>query len=121
MAYSALRQALAGSRYNRFHLSLSRWLACRGWRIELENKSLAGLLEPVPILARRVLTRLHRKTLKQGMHFRHLQPEARHKLRIALKKLRYASEFLRTLRRPCRNQKLYKMSGETAECIGSRQ
>jgi triphosphatase len=93
MAYSALRQALAGSRYNRFHLSLSRWLACRGWRIELENKSLAGLLEPVPILARRVLTRLHRKTLKQGMHFRHLQPEARHKLRIALKKLRYASEF----------------------------
>jgi triphosphatase len=97
MAYSALRQALAGSRYNRFHLSLSRWIGSRGWRNELENRSLSVLLEPAPILANRVLTRLHRKALVRGLHFRHLQPEARHKLRIALKKLRYASEFFHGL------------------------
>jgi triphosphatase len=92
-AYSALREALAGARYTRFHLSLSRWIGCRGWRNELENRSLAVLLEPAPTLAGRVLTRLHRKALKQGARFRHLQPEARHRLRIALKKLRYAAEF----------------------------
>ncbi len=96
-AYNALREVLASARYNRFHLSLSRWIACRGWRNELENRSLAVLLEPAPILAGRVLTRLHRKALKRGEHFRHLGPEARHKLRIALKKFRYATEFFRGL------------------------
>jgi CHAD domain-containing protein len=88
---------LAGARYNRFHLSLSRWIASRGWRNELENKSLAVLLEPAAMLACRVLTRLHRRALKRGEGFRHLQPEARHKLRIALKKLRYATEFFQEL------------------------
>jgi triphosphatase len=97
VAYNALREVLAGTRYNRFHLSLRRWIGCRGWRNELENRSLAALLEPAPILAGRVLTRLHRKALKRGSRFRHLQPEARHKLRIALKKLRYATEFFHGL------------------------
>jgi triphosphatase len=96
-AYSALREALAAARYNRFHLSLSRWIGCRGWRNELENKSLAVLLEPAPILAARILTRLHCKAIKRGRHFQHLQPEARHKLRIALKKLRYTTEFFHGL------------------------
>ena len=96
-AYTALREALASARYNRFHLSLSRWIACRGWRNELENRPLAVLLEPAAMLAGRVLTRLHRGALKRGEGFRHLQPEARHKLRIALKKLRYATEFFQGL------------------------
>jgi triphosphatase len=63
----------------------------------LENKSLAVLLEPAPILAARILTRLHCKAIKRGRHFQHLQPEARHKLRIALKKLRYTTEFFHGL------------------------
>ena len=92
-AYTALREALAGGRYNRYHLSLSRWIGCRGWRNDLDSGSLAVLLEPAPLLADRVLTRLHRKALRRGVGFRHLEPEARHKLRIALKKLRYATEF----------------------------
>jgi triphosphatase len=96
-AYGVLREALADARYNRFHLSFSRWIGCRGWRNELENKSLAVLLEPAPTLAARVLTQLHRKAIKQGRQFRHLQPEARHRLRIALKKLRYATEFFNAL------------------------
>ena len=41
----------------------------------------------------RVLARLHRKALKEGAHFARLQPQARHDLRVTLKKLRYAAEF----------------------------
>jgi triphosphatase len=93
VAYAALREALAGPRYNRFQLSLRRWIEARGWRSELEGKSLAVLLEPAPAFATRVLTRLHRKALRQGAHFRRLDPDARHQLRITLKKLRYATEF----------------------------
>jgi triphosphatase len=96
-AYSELREALADARYNRFNLSLSRWIESRGWRNELQNRPLAVLLEPAPVFAGRVLARLHRKALRQGAHFRDLQPEARHQLRIALKKLRYAAEFFQGL------------------------
>jgi triphosphatase len=93
VAYAALRETLASTRYSRFHLSLRHWIESRGWRNELESKSLAALLEPAPAFAARALTRLHGKALKRGAHFRQLRPEGRHQLRIALKKLRYATEF----------------------------
>src|SRR5262249_5140557 len=80
-ASGALREALAGPRYNRFQLSLRHWIEARGWRNELESGSLAVLLEPAPTLADRVLTRVHHRAMKRGAHFRHLQPEQRHKLR----------------------------------------
>jgi triphosphatase len=54
---------------------------------------LETLTEPAPALAVRVLERLHRKALKKGARFGRLQPEARHDLRVTLKKLRYATEF----------------------------
>jgi inorganic triphosphatase YgiF len=95
--YAALRKAVADPRYNRFHLSLSRWIACRGWRNELDDRPLAVLVEPASTMANRVLARLHRKALKDGAHFARLQPEARHSLRITLKKLRYAAEFYQGL------------------------
>ncbi len=95
--YAVFQEAVAQPRYNRFHLSLSSWIACRGWRKELGSKPLAVLIEPAPALARRVLARLHRKVLKRGAHFAQLPPEARHKLRIALKQLRYAAEFYQRL------------------------
>jgi triphosphatase len=97
IAYATLREALAGPRYNRFQLSLRHWIESRGWRNELKGRSLAVLLEPAPAFADRVLTRLRRKALSQGSHFRRLSPEARHQLRIALKKLRYATEFFQGL------------------------
>ena len=93
VAYAALREALASTRYSRFQLSFRHWIESRGWRTELESKLLPVLLEPASAFAGRVLTRLHGKALKRGAHFRQLRPEARHQLRIALKKLRYATEF----------------------------
>ncbi len=98
MAYAALRETLASKRYSRFQLSLRHWIESKGWRNELESRSLAVLLEPAPAFAGRALTRLHGKALRRGAHFRHLRPEARHQLRIALKKLRYATEFFQGLR-----------------------
>lgn len=96
-AYATLQEALASRRYNRLHLWMRRWIESRGWRNELDNGSLAVLLDPAPVFAERVLTRLHRKAVKRGAHFQHLAPESRHQLRIALKKLRYATEFFQGL------------------------
>ncbi len=93
MAYATLREAFAGKRYNRFQLSLLRWIAARGWRNELASLPLATLLEPGSAFAMRVLDRLHHQAIRRGKQFQYLPPEARHRLRIALKKLRYALEF----------------------------
>jgi inorganic triphosphatase YgiF len=97
VAYAALREALAGQRYNRFQLSLRHWIESRGWRNELGGRSLGVLLDPAPSFTGRALTWLHRKALDRGAHFRSLGPEERHQLRIGLKKLRYAAEFFREL------------------------
>jgi triphosphatase len=91
--YAAMRAMLEAARYGRFQLSLGQWIARRGWRNEVDREGLAVLAEPASAMVIRVLTRLHRKALRQGAHFRRLSPTQRHELRITLKKLRYALEF----------------------------
>ncbi len=63
------------------------------WRNGIASEAMGVLAEPSTSFARRVLARSHRKSLKRGRHFKHLAAEARHELRISLKKLRYTSEF----------------------------
>lgn len=96
-AYEAVRTALADPRASRLLLSLQRWIEHRGWRTDIPTEALAVLSEPIPAQAARLLTRLHAKALKEGMHLRHLDPDGRHALRIRLKRLRYAAEFFQPL------------------------
>ena len=98
-AYAGLREALASARYNRLQLAIRQWIHSRGWRNELQNKPLAVLLETAHDFAGRTLAQLHRKVVRKGAHFQHLRPADRHKVRIALKKLRYATEFFRHAQR----------------------
>ena len=91
--YAAVRETLGSARFARFQLSLSQWIARRGWRGEVDRDGLGVLAEPAWAFAVRVLDRLHRRALRQGAQFRRLSATERHQLRITLKKLRYASEF----------------------------
>ena len=92
-SYAALRTVLADARCSRFLLSLGHMVERRGWRNEIDSEALAVLSQPMPTLADKILTRLHRKARKRGAHFRQLKTDAQHDLRIDLKKLRYAAEF----------------------------
>ena len=92
-SYGALQAVLADPRCSRFLLSLGNWVERRGWRNEIDSDALAVLSQPMPTLADKILVRLHRKALKRGAHFRQLDTDAQHDLRIDLKKLRYAAEF----------------------------
>lgn len=98
-SYAVARDALSDPRNSRFMLSLGRLLERRSWYTEADSETLVIVAEPVTALARRALTRIGRKAIKQGNHFRQLSPEARHKLRLTLKKLRYATEFFLPLYR----------------------
>lgn len=92
-AYQEVRDSIADLQTNRFLLSLGLVIEQRSWRNDVASKDLGILAEPLTKFAARVLARLERKALKRGRHFRRLRPEARHKLRILLKKLRYSAEF----------------------------
>src|SRR5258706_9850618 len=91
-SYRAVQTVLADPRCSRFLLSLGHLVERRGWRNEIDSEALALLSQPIPTLADKILSRLHRKALKRGARFRRLNIGAQHNLRIDLKKLRYAAE-----------------------------
>ncbi len=95
--YAVLQAVLVDPRCSRFLLSLGNWVERRGWRNEIESEALAVLSQPMPTLADKILARWHHKVLKRGAHFRRLDADAQHDLRIDLKKLRYAAEFFSPL------------------------
>lgn len=92
-SYAAIEERLANPQTGRFLLSFGALIERRSWRGGLPSEAMAVLAEPASDFAERVLARTHRQALKRGRGFGRLQPEARHELRLALKKLRYAAEF----------------------------
>ncbi len=95
--YAAARAAIGDPSYTRFLLQLGRWIEAGGWREDATPKGSAWLDRPIVAFADRLLARRHRKALKLGREFADLTPPERHRLRIALKKLRYATEFFDSL------------------------
>jgi len=93
-AYQQVRLVLADRRCARFVIELGGWIEARGWRSEILPENLAQLGEPAINFAGHVLSARHMKTLKRGRHFKSLTAEERHRLRLSLKKLRYAVDFL---------------------------
>jgi inorganic triphosphatase YgiF len=96
-AYEAVRATIADPSYTRFLLHLGRWIEADGWRENATSKLAAWLDRPIVAFADRLLAKRHRKVLKLGRDFAELTPAERHHLRIALKKLRYATEFFHSL------------------------
>ncbi len=99
--YRTAHAAIAEPRYTRFALRFAEWIEDAGWRQPADGHGVAEgahwLEQPVVDFADTVLRQRHRKVLKGGRRFAELAPEARHDLRIQLKKLRYAADFFRCL------------------------
>jgi inorganic triphosphatase YgiF len=91
--HAAVSRLVAEKSVPRFVLSLERFVASRAWRDGADQERLTALDEPAAVFAARSLERLDRKVHKRGRRFRKLTPEGRHALRIALKHMRYATEF----------------------------
>lgn len=91
--YVRVRAALEAPRTTAFILELGAWIESRGWRDGVAGPVAEMLDQPIRSFADPLLDRLHRKALKRGRGFADLPVEQRHRVRIALKKLRYAVEF----------------------------
>lgn len=103
-AVSAARQSsrervgelILSPRFTEAALRLLRWFEGRSWFDEASVRS-DLLSQPIGEVAPRLLDRHLHKVRKRGKGFRHAGARRRHKLRIALKELRYAAELLGSL------------------------
>ncbi len=96
-AYDNAHDALTSKRYTYLTLTLYRWIHDGGWFLGGGSSAERALSRPVRKMATRVLSRRAKKTLKLGKNIRSLDEPDLHQLRISAKKLRYASEFCRSL------------------------
>jgi CHAD domain-containing protein len=74
-----------------------RWFEARGWREQPVSEHAALLLAPIATIAPKLIERCYRRARKRSKRFAEQTPTQRHRLRIALKKLRYIIEFLESL------------------------
>ena len=97
VAYKNARAVIESRNTTDFVLKVQSFLASRAWRIGLGKAERRRLNGTAKKFARRALTKLNARVLKRGKEFSGLSKEGRHKLRIALKNLRYGTEFFSEL------------------------
>ena len=85
------------TRYACLIIEVTRWFEQSQWREGLDEERRDALSRPVSEFAAEALHERHRKLMKRGRHLPDLDPNTRHRARIAAKKLRYAMEFFATL------------------------
>ena len=90
-AYDRVVAALHSARVRRLLLDLVEWVEAGAWR------SGEKAIRPVEIFAAKQIGRRWEKVRRAGSRLRELDEEPLHRLRIDIKKLRYASEFFRGL------------------------
>jgi inorganic triphosphatase YgiF len=96
-AYEQAEEAIQSRRYTATMLQLARWFEARSWRDQPASEQAALLFAPIGGIAPRLIEHSWRRTRKRSRHFDQLTQEQQHRLRIALKKLRYTVEFLADL------------------------
>jgi CHAD domain-containing protein len=96
-AYREVHKSLRSQAYREMWRDMALWLAEREWRQQPVSEKSVQLMGDVRAFSEAVLDKAHHKLLKRGKGFAVLDAHARHKLRIRIKKLRYAGEFFSPL------------------------
>lgn len=113
-----LRRSIDSPRYTRLALELGRWLARRGWREQRVDARTARLFAPARELAGELLRRRDRKARRLGERLAELSVPELHRLRIQLKRLRYAGELLGGLYPGRTRQRYLKPLAELQDRLG---
>lgn len=115
-AYEEAIAALNSQRFRGGMIDLAAWIATGLWR-GVENKARS---QPLDAFAAAALDRFWKKVKKGGRELTAIDDEARHEVRIAGKKLRYATEFFDDLhdgskRRKARRHFMAALEGMQAD------
>jgi inorganic triphosphatase YgiF len=90
VAHAGVIKAISSIHYTQALLGLLRWLDSEDWNLP----DATMLCEPIEVLAPMLLDRCRTQAIKRSKDFARQSAKKRHRLRIALKKLRYAAELL---------------------------
>jgi triphosphatase len=91
--FARAQSAVDAARFRALALDVATWIETGDWIYgNGARKALSGKRTIVAIASDQ-LNRRWKKLVRRGKHFGALNPQQRHKIRIAAKKLRYASEF----------------------------
>jgi triphosphatase len=92
-AFARARLVLATDRFRKLVFDTAGWVECGDWTTPDDGAKRALGERPIAETAAEQLDRRFKKIRKRGKGFAKLDPQRRHKLRIAAKKLRYAADF----------------------------
>jgi CHAD domain-containing protein len=97
-AYRPAQAAVGSQRYLGLTLLMNSWAEGRGWRDPANGgESSEEMRGKASDIAHELLDERYQQLLSAGSGFEELDAEQRHKVRIQLKKLRYATEFFSSL------------------------
>ena len=95
--YSELKRFVQSREYHRILLDLAAWIACKKWREAMDPALFEEFQFPAKNVARKMLSRGHKRISKRGRHLVTLSETDLHRLRIEIKRQRYTVEFLNSL------------------------
>lgn len=113
--YDQARAAIAAPRYTEFVLRFGGWVEGRRWRTDGNTDVLT---QPLIGYADKLLGVRHGKALKLGRKFETLSVDDRHRVRIALKQLRYTSEFFESLHSGRKTKRYVKSLARMQDSLG---
>jgi len=90
---SAAASTVASKRFAALMHALNQFVDTSGWRKAATDAQVKSLAKPMARFADEALKQARRRVKKRGAQLRSGTPRSRHRLRIAMKKLRYATEF----------------------------
>jgi len=96
-AQAEATRALTSPEFGRLVIDLHEWRALRRWREQPVSEASALLFQPAQQVVGQRLERLHGKVVRRGKGFAGLEADARHELRIQVKRLRYAVDLFGAL------------------------
>ena len=94
---SAAGSAVSSRRFETLLHSLHHFIETAAWRKAASDIQVKGLARAAPKFADNALKQARKRVEKRGGKLQNGTPRSRHRLRIAMKKLRYATEFFACL------------------------
>jgi triphosphatase len=113
------RRAVASARYQRLVLGFAAWIAAETWLTEGDETPIATARSPTREFAGAVLERRFARVRKRGRKLRNLSAAELHRMRIAVKKLRYAMDFLATVFPPKRARDMLSRLARLQNILGA--
>lgn len=89
--------AVSSARFGKLLSALEHWVEQRGWRDDLPVKGTARLKTDVSSVAGAIVKHEQQRLLKRGRKLKQAGAGQRHRVRIAAKRARYATEFFASL------------------------